>query len=378
MNTIWEQLTKCCTLTSETLDGRYGPFWDVLTIFMIVLLVNFIFKRFLIFLEKYFKSCQKIGQQSFVGSLYTPLSYFIWFFAGVEILDFLFHQLLNENSIPNKAILLSVGGVITLGWFLMKWKNCAVRAILVKHKSQQGNADRTRIDAIDKILTVLILLMSGMLLLEVTGNNLNTLIAFGGISGLAIAFASQEVIASFFGGLMVYLTHPFVIGDWIILPEKSIEGHVEEIGWYTTKVRTLDKRPIYVPNSIFSKIVVVNPSRMSHRQVKETIGIRYRDVGSLRGIIADIRQMLESNPDIDQEMSNSVFFAAFGSYSLDILFTAYTFETSTTGFNRIKEVLLFGIIEILNKHNAELAYPTTCVETIPYNAVSSNSEGSHS
>jgi MscS family membrane protein len=55
-----------------------------------------------------------------------------------------------------------------------------------------------------------------------TGSSLNTLIAFGGISGLALAFASQEVIASFFGGLMTYITQPFVIGDWIILPEKNI------------------------------------------------------------------------------------------------------------------------------------------------------------
>lgn len=362
---IWEQISRCCTLTSETLDGRYGWFWDIGTIFLIVLLFNFIFKRLFIFLESFFKSKQKIGQQSFFGALYTPLSYFIWFFAAVEILDFIFHQISYENSFLKKLPLLGVGGVIAFAWFLLNWKSNAIQAILARNKANKITSDRTRIDAVDKILTVLILITTGFLLLEATGNSLNTLIAFGGISGLALAFASQEVIASFFGGLMIYLTHPFIIGDWIILPEKSIEGHVEEIGWYTTKVRTLDKRPIYVPNSIFAKIVVVNPSRMTHRQIKDTIGIRYRDVGALRGIIADIRQMLERNPDIDQEMSNNVVFSAFGTYSLDILFTAYTFETSTVGFNRIREVLLFGIIEILDKHKAELAYPTSCVETIP-------------
>jgi MscS family membrane protein len=314
-------------------------------------------------LENYFKQNRQIWQQSFVGALYTPLSYFIWFFAGIELLDFLFHYISDNPIVLRKEILLSVGGILALIWFLMKWKNRAVLAILMKAKVNKEVMDRTRLDAVNKILTVVIILIGGMLLLDATGNNLNTLIAFGGISGLALAFASQEVIASFFGGLMIYLTYPFEIGDWIILPEKSIEGYVEEIGWYNTKIRTLDKRPIYVPNSIFSKIVVVNPSQMSHRQFKDTIGIRYRDVAALKGIIADIRQMLERNPAIDQEMSNSVYFTAFGAYSLDISLTAYTFETSTLGFNRIREKMLFEIIEILDKHNAELAYPTTCVET---------------
>lgn len=250
-------------------------------------------------------------------------------------------------------LVLAVGLVLGLGWFLLRWKKKAIASL--------KSPDRSRLDVLDKLATVLILIISATLLLEVTGYSLNTLIAFGGISGLAIAFASQEIIASFFGGLMIYLTHPFIIGDWIILPERSIEGHVEEIGWYTTKICTLDKRPIYVPNSIFSKIVIVNPSRMSHRQVKETIGIRYRDVDELKAIIGDIRRMLEENPDIDGEMPPSVYFSAFGAYSLDILFTAYTYETTTHGFNRIKEGILFSIIEILEKHQAELAFPTTCV-----------------
>jgi MscS family membrane protein len=64
-----------------------------------------------------------------------------------------------------------------------------------------------------------------------------------------------------------------------------------------------------------------------------------------------------------------VYFTAFGDYSLDILFCAYTSETTTNGFNRIKESLLFSIIDILEKHNAELAFPTTCIETTPATGV---------
>lgn len=361
---ILENIQECCSVIGSSLDGHFGWFWDIATIVIIVLLFNFIFKRVLILLEQYFKVHKKPLKQSLVSALYLPLSYFIWFFAAIESIDFITHELFEISVFPNKQMLLGVAIVFSFIWFAFRWKKNAIIAIKTHEKMEKGIYDPTHIDVIDKVSTVVILIISVMMLLEVTGNSLNTLIAFGGISGLALAFASQEVIASFFGGLMVYLTHPFIIGDWIILPERSIEGNVEEIGWYTTKVRTFDKRPIYVPNSIFSKIVVINPSRMSHRQIKETIGIRYQDVAELKGIISDIRQMLTANPDIDQDMTYSVFFTAFGNYSLDILFTAYTLETTTNGFNRIKEGLLYSIIDILDKHNAELAYPTSRVETI--------------
>lgn len=362
---FWDEIRECCSLIMGSLDGRFGWFSDITTIAIIVLLFNFLFKRLLIFLEKYFKAHNKPLEQSLVSALYLPLSYYIWFFAAIETADFITHQIFGDSVLPYKQLLLGITIVLSFTWFAFRWKRNAISAIKARDRSEKTPHGIAQIDLVDKLATVVILIIAMMLLLEVTGNSLNTLIAFGGISGLALAFASQEVIASFFGGLMVYLTHPFVIGDWIILPERSIEGHVEEIGWYTTKVRTFDKRPIYVPNSIFSKVVVINPSRMSHRQVKETIGIRYRDVGELKGIIADIRQVLASSPDIDQDMTYGVFFTAFGDYSLDILFSAYTFETTTNGFNRIKEGLLFSIIEILAKHKAELAFPTTCIETIP-------------
>jgi MscS family membrane protein len=328
---------------------------------LIVLLFNFVFKRLLMLLSVYFKNHQKPWQESFVSALYVPLSYYVWYFALIETVSFVLQQL-QSNAFASKQLFLSAGLVISFAWFLLRWKNRAIASISFSQRLKRVSEGSARIDVIDKLLTVTILLVSLMMLLEVTGSNLNTLVAFGGISGLALAFASQEVIASFFGGLMIYINQPFQIGDWIILPERSIEGHVEEIGWYTTRVRTFDKRPIYVPNTIFSKIVVVNPSRMSHRQIKETIGVRYRDMAELKGIIADIKQMLDSNPDVDHAMNCGVYFTAFGAYSLDILISVYTSEKSSDGFNRIKEKILFAIMDILSQHQAELAFPTTCVE----------------
>ncbi len=92
---------------------------------------------------------------------------------------------------------------------------------------------------------------------------------------------------------MIYFDRPFKVGDWIRSPDRQIEGTVERIGWRMTSIRTFDKRPLYVPNSVFSNIVVENPSRMLNRRIFETIGLRYDDADKVPVIIDEVREMLK-------------------------------------------------------------------------------------
>lgn len=359
---FWDYLTKCCTFAADSLDGNYGWHWDIATILIIVFVFNFGFKKVLEKLQNYFKKHNQIAKQSFVTALYQPFSYYLWFFAAVEVIDFATAQVFDRSFIQQKQMILSIGLVLMLTWFLFRWKSNIVSLIALSRSSDTTALDARKRDVLDKLVTVVIFMISAMLLLEVTGSNLNTLIAFGGISGLALAFASQEVIASFFGGLMIYITQPFAIGDKIVLPDRKIEGDVEEIGWYTTKIRTADKTPLYVPNSIFSKIVVLNESRMSHRRIKEVIGIRYNDIHELKNIISDLKEMLINDVNVDKSMNISAYFSSFGASSLDIVISAYTKEISASRYYRINEEILFKVIDILNKYNAEIAFPTTSLE----------------
>ena len=76
---------------------------------------------------------------------------------------------------------------------------------------------------------------------------------------------------------MIHLDRPFALGDWVSSPDRDIEGVVEHIGWRLTVIRSFDKRPIYIPNSLFTQIVVKNPSRMTNRRIFEYIGVRCDD-----------------------------------------------------------------------------------------------------
>jgi len=257
------------------------------------------------------------------------------------------YQYVTKEPIPLQWIQLGV--LLCVGWILFSLKKQALHALPYSPN---------QVDVIDKLLTALFLLLLLCLFFEVLGVGLSTLLAFGGVSGLALAFASQQVVSNFFGGLMIYCTHPFKIGDFITLPEKEVEGHVERIGWYTTQLRSLDKRSVSIPNSTFSSAVVINPSRKTYSLFKETIGLRYQDFPQLEKVIVDIRKMVDKHPETAHDLPKIIRFHTFGVSSIDILVQFYLKPTSPEDLAKIREEILFAIAAILQRHHAELAYPT--------------------
>jgi len=356
---LFKKFENFCQLILAAIDGAYGWISETISLIIIVFVFNFLAKWLLHLLHRRFERQNKIWQDSFVRALPKPLGYYVWFFAVIHILDLIAYRSIPEATIANMHMILEIGGVFALCWFLFRWKSNVVEHMSIMSKNNAIAMDQSKIDVMDKLVTLLILFVTVLLLMEASNRSMNTLIAFGGVGGLAIAFASQEVIANFFGGIMIYATHPFAKGDWIHIPDRNIEGIVEEIGWYMTRIRSLDKRPIYVPNSIFSKVVVITPSRMTHRRIKETLGLRYCDMPVLKALIGDIRQMLMQHSDVDHAHPVIVHFDSFGSYSLDILVQAHLKVIDTEGFARVKDEILFKIADIVAKNKAEIAYPTT-------------------
>ncbi len=190
------------------------------------------------------------------------------------------------------------------------------------------------------------------------GVSISAVLAFGGIGGIAIGFAAKDLLANFFGGLMIYLDRPFSVGDWIRSSDRNIEGTVEYIGWRQTRIRTFDKRPLYVPNAIFNNITVENPSRMKNRRIYETIGLRYDDIGNVSTIIQQVKNMLINHPDIDANQTLIVNLNQFSDSSIDFFVYTFTKTTNWVEFHQIKQAVLLEIAEIVAANKAEIAYPT--------------------
>lgn len=342
--------------TAVIINEAYDWFHEAIVIFLVVLAISFALKWILSYFKKRFKANQSVWKLGFVEALGLPLITYIWFFATIKAADKVTTHIFKESWIPDVPTILGVLAILAFAWFLLRWKKFARKNLMLRGIHHFA-LEKSKIDVIDKLGTVLIIFFAALSILELADRSLTTLIAFGGVGGLAIAFASQEVISNFFGGLMIYMNHPFSVGDWIQIPDKNIEGHVEDIGWYMTRVRTFEKRPIYIPNSVFNKSVVVNPTRMSHRRIKETIGIRYSDMAKAKAIVSDIYDYLAKSHDIDQKEKTQVNLDNFGDYSVDIVVIAFTKTTDGIKYAEVKEDFLLAVAEIVAKHDADFASP---------------------
>jgi len=219
--------------------------------------------------------------------------------------------------------------------------------------------DETTVRAVGKLLRAAVIITGVLIAMQLFGYSISGLLAFGGIGGIAMGFAAKDLLANFFGGLMIYLDRPFSVGDWVRSPDQEIEGTVEDIGWRLTRIRTFDKRPLYIPNAVFANISVENPSRMTNRRIYETIGIRYDDLAQMGPIVEQVEAMLIVHPDIDTNQTMMVNFNQFAASSLDFFIYVFTKTTNWVTYHKVKQDVLLKVADIIAANQAEVAFPTS-------------------
>ncbi len=185
------------------------------------------------------------------------------------------------------------------------------------------------------------------------------MLAFGGLGGMAVAFAAKDLLANFFGGAMVYMDKPFKVGEWVRSPDRSIEGTVEHIGWRLTRIRTFDQRPLYVPNAMFTTVILENPSRMLNRRINEKVGIRFDDWEKMPAIVDAVREMAKKHKDLETEHRTLIVnFDSYGASHIEFFIYTFTKTTDWVTYHEIKQDVLMRIMAIVHEHGAEFAFPS--------------------
>lgn len=342
----------------------FGSTWFINTLLslFLALILSYFVNWLLLKLEKRFQLSDSPWKKSGIKTFILPAISMIWLTALLKVAQDTSIEFTGNPFVSDPKTVLRVGYIVLLGWFLLRWKKAIVLFFHFQSHLGKMGLEKGKIDAIDKLATLIIYIAAIFLLLEQMGSSVNTLVAFGGISGLALAFASQQIIANFFGGLMIYFTQPFSIGDWIQLPEKNIDGHVEEIGWYMTCVRTFDKRPLFIPNSILANVLVVNPSRMTHRQIKQMFHLRYEDLQKVPPIILEIENLCHSHPKMDHTLPPQVHLTKFDERGIQIDLSTYIAFMYKDSYNDLNEEILLGIASIIEKQEAKFAIPVAAIE----------------
>ncbi len=333
---------------------------QVFLIVFITLIVNFIWRRYYQRVQDKLNTTKNLWDDALWASIHKPVGYLIWVVGisyGAEVADRVadsdFHSLL-VNVRQFTVIILII-------WFLLRFIRFAEKNLLDDKKNTASNVDTTTINAVAKLLRASVIITGALVIMQTMGYSVSGLLAFGGIGGLAVGFAAKDLLSNFFGGLMIYLDRPFKVGDWVRSPDREIEGTVEYIGWRQSRIRTFDKRPLYVPNSVFMSISVENPSRMSNRRIYETIGLRYEDSTKVAQIISDVKTMLQQHPEIDPDATLIVNLNKFAPSSLDFFVYTFTKTTDWVKFHQIKQEIMLQIIDIVDKNSAEMAFPTSTI-----------------
>ena len=352
---FWDQIGK--------FYEQFGAIVSSGLILLSAALVHFIFFSIHRYVHKKLSNTHKLWDDAISAAVYTPVRIAIWVTALFLIVrsfhieyEFVFYELVKT------IYYLLVLGIIVV--FLVAFARHVERN-LTSHPKKK--VDLMMVKALARIYYLFISSIFGLVALNVLGIPLSAVIAFGGIGGLAIGFASQDFLANLFGGLMIFIGRPFSIGEVISSPDKSIMGTVEDITWRQVKILTPEKRPIYVPNSLFSTIVIENISRMECRRVMFDLSLRYDDVKKAKTISEEIEAYMRSHPDVSPKYQQNARIFSFDEAWISIRVWCYANTKDYFKSIDLQQDILLKCAEIVEAHGAEIAFPTQTIDLVESN-----------
>jgi len=298
----------------------------------------------------------------------TALDYFILM---------LMYPLPPKDSIESVLLL---AYVMASAYLFMEMFAYVVVGYFETHESNQNQKALTSL-SID-LLKMLIVLVALIIYLNKMGVSLQTVLTTVGIFGLGIALAAKDSMANFFGSLNILLDNAFTQGDVIRIGD--IEGEVVKVGLRSTQIRGFDNALIVLPNAEVSVKPIINWSkRRLGREIKTSVSLSYSiPPQKLRDLLEDIRYMVAQHPDLvnsedierfERESKEEIFVSkrkllglrqekfvyldSFDPSHLTVLVQTFSLTTQREEWYKVKEDVLYAILEILNKHEVNFALP---------------------
>lgn len=221
------------------------------------------------------------------------------------------------------------------------------------------NTDDNRMNFILKTARVIIYILAVLIIIGLIGINLNTILAGLGIGSVVITLAAQDTAKNLFGGVMILMDKPFVIGDWI--QTTNYEGIVEDISFRSTGIRTFDNSLVNIPNGVLSNEAIINWSKMEKRKYKLTLKLDLdTPVEVIQRLTSKIYFMLINDSNVIND-DTYVKFDEIEPDGIAIMIYVFTDSVDYASYLNAKEHINRNILEILEKEDVKLSYPTTTV-----------------
>lgn len=288
-----------------------------------------------------------------VAALRGPLA------AGFSVVAFLaLAEYLALGDGPQGVVgtLAKLVSIFAGGWMLLRLIDVAGVALTSAYKGKNDDLATAMVPVFRRVLKPIAGAMVLVVALQNVGMNVAGLLAGLGIGGLAIALAGKTALENLIGSIAIAFDRPFKIGDFIKVGD--FLGTIEDVGLRSTRIRTLDRTLVSIPNGQMADAKVENFARRDRYKVVVTLGLEYgARIEQVKLVVDDLKKHLLANANVWQE-SFSVRFVGYGASSLNVEVFCYVVAASFDLFTGMREELLFEMGRIVERSGARFAFPS--------------------
>ncbi len=268
---------------------------------------------------------------------------------------------LRLQLLPRHYYLITASVVFIAGASWLLWR--ILQQILRRVRQRAIYAGRTGTGSLmllgERMLKAAIFVVAVLAILSTMGFNMSTALAGLGIGGIAVAFAAQKTLENLFGGVSILGDEVIRVGDMIKVGDR--QGTVEDISLRSTRLRTLDRTELSIPNGTLATANIENLSRRDKMLFNAKLGLRCEtSADQLRYVLAEIRRLLYEHPKVETDGAR-IRFVSFDASALTLEINCFILATKPPDFAAIQEDLLLWIMDIVEASGTGFAFPSQTV-----------------
>ena len=351
-------------------------------LFIGIILLCILFRRLFsrlfshLLLQLFGRFGKEVNTTVFIGMLVKPVEFLISLllvYCAINQLSYPLGQVLFKHNlsidgklVPDDTTLLQANNkifllltLISFFWIMLRMIDF-IAYVLVHRATEAGEKEHgTMVQFVKELVKITAILVGFFVVLGwVFQVNVVQLIAGLGIGGIAIALAAKESLENLLGYFTIFVDKPFIVGDFVKVT--GVEGTVERIGFRSTRLRTADKNLVTIPNKKMIDTPLENLSMRDYRRVKFEFGLSATTPGVVvKAITDEITNLINKREDTNGNAV--VVFENFSNGAINVLVTYFVLMNDFDDFQRVKQEVNLGIVEVVTKCEAGLAIPTALV-----------------
>jgi MscS family membrane protein len=257
----------------------------------------------------------------------------------------------------------SIVSIVTVVWLLILFNGQVEQYVRRRRPAANSAAGASLLRVVRRVADALVIFIGVLATFRLFGIDATPALAGLGVGGIAFALAAQKTLENVIAGASLVFDQAVRVGDSLKMGE--IIGTVDHIGLRSTRIRTLDRTVVIIPNSQIANAVLETLSARDKFWFHPVVSLRYETTPEqVNDVVEGVRRLLAEHPSTDPE-SVRVRFFRLGSFSLDVEVTAYLYARDWGHFLELQERLLLGINEIVTQAGTRLALPSQTMYTAP-------------